>query len=171
MPIRSYRGIAPEIHPSAYVDASAVVIGEVFLAEGASVWCNATLRGDLGPMRVGARSNIQDGCVLHQTGGVSETVLGEDVTVGHGAILHGCQLGDRVLVGMGAVIMDNAVVGPDCVVAAGSLLPPNKRYPEPGWLLRGRPAKPVRRLTEAELGEIRYAAEHYLEKIAEHRGS
>lgn len=170
MPIRAFRGMEPQIDPSAYIEASAVVLGEVSLAEDVSIWCNATLRGDVGPMRVGARSNIQDNCVVHQTRGLSETVIGEDVTVGHGAILHGCRLHDRVLVGMGAIVMDNAEVASDCLIGAGSLIPPGKRFLEPGWLIHGRPARPVRKLTPEEVQSIRASAEHYRSYVRDHRG-
>ena len=133
--IRSYEGTRPRLGARAYVDVSAQVIGDVELGDDASVWMNTVIRGDVNFIRVGARANVQDNCVLHQTGGLSETVVGADCTIGHSAILHGCRLHDRVLVGMGAIVMDNAEVASDCLVAAGSLLPPGKRYLEPGMLI------------------------------------
>ncbi len=167
--IRDLDGHRPQIHPSVYLEPSAVVIGEVTLREQVSIWCNATLRGDVGPMVIGARSNIQDGCVVHQTRELSRTMIGEDVTVGHGAILHGCQIHDRVLVGMGAIVMDNAEVASDCLIAAGSLLPPGKRYLEPGQLILGNPARVVRPLTTEEIEEIAASARHYLSYVEAHR--
>jgi len=170
MPVRPFKGMHPDIDPTVYLEPSAVVIGEVALAAHVSVWCNATLRGDVGPMRIGARSNIQDNCVVHQTNGVSRTVVGEDVTVGHGAILHGCIIHDRVLVGMGAIVMDNAEVASDCLIGAGALVPPGRRFLEPGWLIHGSPARAVRPLTDAERESIPASAAHYMDYVREHRG-
>ncbi len=169
--IRDFAGHSPQIDPSAYIEPSAVVVGEVALGEHVSIWCNATLRGDVGPMMIGARSNIQDNCVVHQTNDLSKTVVGEDVTVGHGAILHGCRIHDRVLVGMGAIIMDNAEIASDCLVGAGSLVTPGKRFLESGMLIHGRPARAVRRLNADEVRNIAESAQHYVECAAKHRGS
>ncbi|MHC4391020.1 MAG: gamma carbonic anhydrase family protein [Planctomycetota bacterium] len=158
----------PKIHPAAYVDEDAVVIGEVELGAEVSIWPGAVLRGDVGPIAIGPRCNIQDGCVVHQTQGLSQTILTKEVTVGHGAILHGCRIHARVLIGMGAIIMDNAEIAPDCLVGAGSLVPPNKRFLEPGWLILGSPAKAVRKLTDAEKLSIRESAAHYVQYAADH---
>ncbi len=131
----------------------------------ASLWPGAVLRGDVGPIVVGARSNIQDNTVVHCTGGRSPMVVGDRVTVGHSAILHGCQIGDDCLIGMGALIMDDSVIAPFCLVAAGSLIPPGKIFPE-GVLILGRPAKVVRALTEKERQEIAEAAGIYVDLAA-----
>ena len=136
--IQSYKGVAPRIHPTAWVHPMATVIGDVELGPEVSVWPCAVLRGDCGPIRIGARSNIQDGSICHTTGGRSELVVGERVTVGHRVVLHGCQIGDDCLIGMGSTLLDNAVV-PDCsLVAAASLLPVGRVY-EAG-LIAGSPA-------------------------------
>lgn len=170
MSVRTFQGMHPKVHPSVYLEPSAVVIGEVTLEEDVSVWCNATIRGDVGPIVIGARSNIQDNCVVHQTRGLSKTIVGSEVTVGHGAILHGCVIHDRVLIGMHATVMDNAVIPSQCLVGAGSVVPPGKVFEEEGWLLLGSPARPVRRLTEDEVATIAASAEHYIGYVREHRG-
>lgn len=136
--IQSYKGVAPRIHPSAWVHPMATIIGDVELGAEVSVWPGAVLRGDCGPIRIGARSNIQDGSVCHTTGGRSELVVGERVTVGHRVILHGCQIGDDCLIGMGSTLLDNAVVPSRSLVAAASLLPVGRVY-EAG-LIAGTPA-------------------------------
>ncbi len=165
--IRSYLDHQPTIAPGAWIDPAATVIGKVSLAEDVSVWPNAVLRGDVNEISVGARTNIQDGTICHVThdgpyspGGLA-LVLGEDITVGHAAILHACTIGDRCLVGMGALVMDGAKVGDDVMIAAGSLVSPGKVL-ESGWLYRGRPAEAVRRLTDKELEMLRYSAAHYV---------
>lgn len=114
-----YRGETPKVHHTAFVEESARVIGDVVLGEDSSVWFNAVLRGDMGPIRVGEESNIQDGCVLHTTRGLSETVLGKRVSVGHNAILHGCTVRENCIIGMGAILMDNVEIREWSIVAAG----------------------------------------------------
>lgn len=165
--IRSYQGIRPQLAPGAYVDEQASVIGDVHLGADASVWPFAVLRGDVNRIRVGARSNVQDNAVLHVTHdgpyspGGADLVIGDDVTLGHGVILHACHIGHRVLVGMGSLILDRAVVEDDVLIAAGSLVPPGKRLAG-GWLYRGRPALPARALGAEELAHLKYSAEHYV---------
>lgn len=151
--VRPYEGRAPELGSEVFVADTAVVLGDVVLGDSSSVWYGAVLRGDVMPIRVGRRSNIQDGSVVHATTDVSTTVLGDEVTVGHRVVLHGCQIGDRVLVGMGAIVLDNAVVEPDVVIGAGTLVPPRMRLSS-GYLYLGAPAKRVRPLGDAERAMI-----------------
>ena len=149
--------LVPLLGPGAYVAETATVIGDVVLGEDASVWFGADLRGDVMPIRIGARTNIQDGAVVHVTGGEAKTTVGDDVTVGHLALLHGCTVHDGVLVGMGSVILDGAVIGAESTVAAGSLVVPGTIIP-PRSMAMGRPAKVVRALTDADLERTRAAA-------------
>lgn len=165
--LRAWQGSQPTLGARVWVDPAASVIGQVELADDVSIWPGAVLRGDVNTIHVGARSNIQDATVCHVThdgpytpGGIP-LVIGADVTVGHGAILHACTIGDRCLIGMGAVVMDGAEIADDVMLAAGSLVSPGKRL-ESGWLYRGRPATPVRELTEKELEMLRYSAAHYV---------
>lgn len=157
-----FGGKVPRVAPGAFVAPNATLIGDVEIAEGASVWFGAVLRGDIGRIRVGARSNVQDLACIHMTEGLSEAIVGEDVTVGHGAILHGCTVGDGCLVGMGAVLLDLAVVGAGSVIAAGSLVPPRALIP-PGSMVRGSPAKVVRPVSPEEARYGRDGAAHYVE--------
>src|SRR5580700_3511502 len=122
--ILPFGGKAPRIGRDVFVAPNATLIGDVELEDGSSVWFGAVLRGDIGPIRIGARSNVQDLVCVHLTQGVSKTIVGADVTVGHGVILHGCVIGDRCLIGMGSVVMDNAEIGDTSVVAAGSVVAP-----------------------------------------------
>jgi carbonic anhydrase/acetyltransferase-like protein (isoleucine patch superfamily) len=165
--IRAWQGLQPTLGDRVWVDPAASVIGRVELGDDASVWPGAVLRGDVNEIHVGARSNIQDGTICHVThdgpytpGGLP-LVLGEDITVGHGAILHACTIGDRCLIGMGALVLDGAEIAADVMLAAGSLVSPGKRL-ESGRLYRGRPAEPVRELSERELEMLRYSAAHYV---------
>lgn len=165
--IRPYQSTQPALGKRVYIDPQATVIGAVELGDDVSIWPGAVLRGDVNEIHIGKRSNIQDGAIGHVThdgpytpGGVP-LILGEDITVGHGAILHACTIGNRCLVGMGALILDGAVLEDDVMLAAGSLVSPGKRL-ERGWLYRGRPAEPVRRLDEQELEMLRYSSAHYV---------
>ncbi|NLO80965.1 MAG: gamma carbonic anhydrase family protein [Xanthomonadaceae bacterium] len=169
--IRSFQGIHPTIAASAYVDESAVVIGDVTIGEQSSIWPLAVIRGDVNRIRIGARTSIQDGSVVHAThdgpyspGGAATTVE-DDVTVGHKVILHACTVKDRVLVGMGAIIMDDAVVESDVIIGAGSLVPPGKVL-ESGYLYLGSPVRQVRPLTEQERERLVYSAAYYV-KLAD----
>lgn len=153
----------PRLGARVFLAPNATVIGDVILHEDASVWFCAVLRGDCGSIEVGPRTNVQDGACLHMTEGVSDTRVGADVTVGHGAILHGCTVEDRCLVGMGSTILDGAVIGAGSVVAAGSLVPPRLVVP-PGVLVRGNPARVVRAVTEAEARLGVDGAVHYLDR-------
>jgi carbonic anhydrase/acetyltransferase-like protein (isoleucine patch superfamily) len=165
--IRSFQGITPKLAPGVYVDESAQVIGDVTLGEDASVWPLTVVRGDVNKITIGARSNVQDNCCLHVThdgpytpGGV-ELIIGEEVTIGHAVTLHACTIGDRCLIGMGAIVLDRAVLEDECFIAAGAIVSPGKRL-KGGWLYRGTPALPVRELTEAERDNLRYSAAHYV---------
>lgn len=168
MALRDFEGISPTVDDRVFVDDSAIVIGDVHIGVDSSVWPTAVIRGDIHRIRIGSRSSIQDGTVIHVThdgphnpGGFS-TSVGDDVTVGHRVTLHGCTIRDRVLVGMGAVVLDGADVGPDVVIAAGALVPPGKRL-ESGYLYVGAPARQARPLTEEELRFFTYSSGKYVE--------
>ena len=138
--LRPYRGRLPVIDPSAYIDPSAQVIGDVEIGEESSVWMNVVVRGDVNHIRIGRRSNVQDGTIVHVMHDAHPTVIGDEVTIGHGAIVHGCTIEDRVLIGMGAILLNGARVGADSIVAAGSLVPEGVVIP-PRSLAMGSPAK------------------------------
>ena len=159
--IRAFQGSQPVIPKSAYVEDTAVVIGDVILGEQCSVWFNAVIRGDVHYIRIGDRTNVQDLCMLHVTHETHPLVIGSDVTIGHSVVLHGCTIKDRVLIGMGAIIMDGAVIGEDSVVGAGALVTENKIVP-PRSLLLGSPAKVIRPVNAKELGWIRESAQNYI---------
>jgi carbonic anhydrase/acetyltransferase-like protein (isoleucine patch superfamily) len=158
--IRSVRGFSPKIHPDVFIAENAVIIGDVEIGQGSSIWYGAVLRGDVSPIRIGAQSNIQDGTVVHGSYEYSQTIIGSRVTIGHSVILHGCQIEDEVLVGMGSVLMDNAVIGAQSLVGAGSLIPEGKIYPGKHLIL-GRPAVTKRPLTQEEVASLLGSAEHY----------
>lgn len=160
--LRSFKGILPRIHPTAFVDQSAQVIGEVEIGEECGIWMNVVVRGDVNWIRIGNRSNIQDLTMVHVMTGTHPTIVGEDVTVGHSALLHGCAIGDRCLIGMGAMLLNGATVGDECIVAAGSLLTEGMVVP-PRSLVMGRPARVKRELTDADVEEIRWFAARYVE--------
>jgi gamma-carbonic anhydrase len=159
--LRTFRGISPTVAPSAFVDDSAQVIGDVHIGGESSVWMHAVVRGDVNAIRIGARSNVQDGAVLHGQTGTHPVTVGDEVTIGHGAIVHGCTVEDRCLIGMGAILLNGVRVGAESIVAAGSLLPENFQVP-PRSLVMGSPAKVRRSLTEAEAASIRGYADHYV---------
>lgn len=154
--------IWPVIGRDVFVAPNATLIGDLEIGDESSVWFGAVLRADIGSIRIGARTNIQDLACVHLTNGLSNTTIGDDVTVGHGAILHGCSVGDRCLIGMGSIILDNAVIGEGSLVAAGSLVPPRMVIP-PRSLVRGSPAKVVREVTAEEGDMGRSGATHYVE--------
>jgi len=159
--LRAYRAITPTVHPTAYVDSSAQVIGDVQVGEGSSIWMNAVVRGDVNWIRIGARSNVQDGAIVHVMIGTHPTTIGNDVTIGHGAIVHGCTLQDRILIGMGAILLNGVVVGEDSIVAAGTLLTEGTQVP-PRSLVMGSPGKVRRELTSDDVETIRGYAERYV---------
>lgn len=166
MTLAAYKGISPTIPSSCYVDNSAVIYGDVELKEDASIWPLVAARGDVNHIRIGARTNVQDGTVLHVTR-TSEKfpqgfplIIGDDVTIGHKCMLHGCVLGSRILVGMGAIIMDGAVVQDDVFIGAGTLVPPNKIL-ESGFLYVGNPMQQKRKLSEGEITFLKQSALNY----------
>ncbi|HQS58003.1 MAG: gamma carbonic anhydrase family protein [Gallionellales bacterium 35-53-114] len=167
MTIRSFKTSFPKIDARAYVDDSAAVIGDVHVGEDASIWPMCSIRGDVNRICIGARSNIQDGSVIHVThrySGLPEghaTLIGNDVTVGHKVILHGCTVEDLCLIGMGSVVLDGAVIRSKVLLGAGSLVPEGREL-EGGFLWLGRPAKKVRELTDDELRWFAYSAGHYV---------
>lgn len=159
--LRPYKGVTPRVHATAFVDVSAQVIGDVEIGEASSVWMHAVLRGDVHWIRIGARSNVQDGTVVHVMTGTHPTTIGNDVTIGHAAIVHGCTLHDRILVGMGAILLNGVVVGEDSIVAAGTLLTQGTRVP-PRSLVMGSPGKVRRELSDEEVASIGYYSERYV---------
>jgi carbonic anhydrase/acetyltransferase-like protein (isoleucine patch superfamily) len=152
----------PRLGRDVFVAPNATLIGDVEIGDQASVWFGVVLRGDIGPIRIGARTNIQDLVCIHLTEGISRAVIGADVTVGHGAILHGCIVGDRCLIGMGSILLDNAQIGEGSVIAAGAVVTPNTVVP-PRSLVRGTPAKVIREVNPDEAKMGIFGADHYVE--------
>lgn len=167
MAIRKYQGISPQLGARVFVDRSSVVIGDVELGEDSSVWPFALIRGDMHRIRIGARTSVQDGSVLHITHAGPfnpdgyPLLIGDEVTIGHKVTLHGCTLGNRILVGMGSIVMDGAVVQDEVIIGAGSLVPPGKVL-ESGYLYVGSPVKQARALTEKERAFFSYSAANYV---------
>jgi carbonic anhydrase/acetyltransferase-like protein (isoleucine patch superfamily) len=166
--ILSFEGKAPRIDPSAWIAPTAVVLGAVEIGAQSSVWFHCVLRGDTNFIRIGARTNIQDGSILHVNRGTFPCILGDDVTVGHAAIVHACTVEDGGFVGMGATVLDGAVIEAGGVLAAGALLPPRKRVGR-NELWAGTPARLMRVLGEAERAEFAATGTHYVELAARHR--
>jgi carbonic anhydrase/acetyltransferase-like protein (isoleucine patch superfamily) len=159
--LRPYRGVFPRIHPTAFIDDSAQVIGNVEIGEESSVWMSVVVRGDVNWIRIGRRSNIQDGTIVHVMKETHPTTIGDNVTVGHGAIVHGCTVEDQCLIGMGAILLNGSHVGAESIVAAGSLLVEGVKVP-PRSLVMGSPAKVRRALTDAEVVDIQMYADRYV---------
>ena len=159
--IRALRSIHPRIDASAFVDQSAQVIGDVHVGAESSVWMNVVIRGDLHYIRIGARTNVQDGSVVHVMRNTHPTVIGDDVTIGHGALVHGCTIGDRCLIGMGAILLNGCRIGTGSIVAAGTLVPEGMDVP-PGSMVMGAPAKVRRALTADEDASIKRYADNYV---------
>lgn len=153
MPLYSYKGIAPKLGRDVFIAPNATIIGDVEIGDESSVWFGAVIRGDVMPIRIGARSNIQDNAVVHVTRGRSSTTIGDDVTVGHLALLHGCTVGNRCLVGMGSIVLDDVVIEDECLIGAGSLLTPGSIVPTRS-LFMGRPARKARTLDDADVRTI-----------------
>ena len=145
-----------------------MVTGDVELGPESSLWFGTVVRGDVNTVRIGARTNVQDGTVIHVTTRTHPTVIGDDVTIGHRAVLHGCTVHDRCLIGIGAIVLDGAVVGPDAMVGAGALVPPGAVVP-PGTLVMGQPARPRRPLTPEEIAFLRTSAANYVSYAARYR--
>ena len=165
--IQAYQGFRPQLGSGVYLHSTACVIGDVVLGDDVSVWPGAVIRGDVNHIRIGAGSNIQDGSVLHVSHKSSwdpegaPLLIGNNVTVGHKVILHGCTIADECLIGMGAIVMDKVVIGPRVLLGAGSLVPEG-RVLESGYLYLGSPARRVRLLSERELAHFLYSAQHYI---------
>jgi carbonic anhydrase/acetyltransferase-like protein (isoleucine patch superfamily) len=159
--LRPHRGRFPRVHPTAYIDDRAQVIGDVEIGEESSVWMCVVIRGDVHRIRIGRRSNVQDGSVVHVMKDSHPTTIGDDVTIGHGALVHGCTIEDRCLIGMGAILLNGVHIGTGSIVAAGSLLPEGTRVP-PGSLVMGSPGKVKRALDEAAAAEIQGYADRYV---------
>lgn len=165
--IKAFLGMTPNLAQGVYVDDSAVVIGDVAIGADSSVWPLVAIRGDVNPIRVGARSNIQDNSTLHVTAPTNERpegyplIIGDDVTVGHGCILHACTIGSRCLIGMGSTVLDGAVIEDEVLLGAGSLVPPGKVL-EGGYLWLGSPVKRIRALTETETAWLTRSATNYV---------
>ena len=165
--IKPYKGISPTVGKNVFIEDSAVLYGDITLKDDVSIWPLVAARGDVNHITICERTNIQDGTVLHVTRKSESNpngnplYIGEDVTIGHNAMLHGCTIGNRVLVGMSAIVMDGAEVGDDCIIGAGSLIPPNKKL-EPGYLYVGNPAKQARPLKESEIAFLKTSALNYV---------
>jgi len=166
----AWRGRTPRVDPSAFIAPGAHLIGDVEIGAGSSIWFGSVLRGDVYEMRVGARSNLQDNTIVHVVSGGPGTYIGDDVTIGHGCILHACRIEDRGFVGMGSIVLDGARVESDAMLAAGALLTAGKIVPS-GELWAGRPAKRVRELTPAEIDRILESAGRYQALAQEYRTS
>jgi carbonic anhydrase/acetyltransferase-like protein (isoleucine patch superfamily) len=164
-----YGDVIPQVAGSAWVAPGAFVIGDVYLGEESSVWYGAVLRGDAEPIRIGGRTNVQDGCILHTDPGFPATV-GQGCIVGHNAVVHGCEVGDDCLVGMGATVMNGAKIGDGSIVAAGALVPEGREFP-PRSLIVGVPAKRIGDVTDEQTADIERGASEYVERAAVHRAS
>ena len=160
--IRSYKGRKPQIAASAYIDEAATIIGDVTIGEESSVWPGVVIRGDVHYIRIGARTNVQDGCVLHVMRDEWPLILGDNVTIGHGVLLHGCTIESRCLIGMGSIILNGAKIGTGSIVAAGTLVPERAQVP-PGSLFMGHPGKVRRALSAEEQAGIDGYAQRYVE--------
>jgi len=159
--IRTVRNLTPTIDASAYIDHSAQVIGDVVVGAESSIWMNVVVRGDVNRIRIGSRTNVQDLTMVHVMRNTHPTMIGDEVTVGHSAVIHGCVIQDRVLVGMAAVLLNGVKIGHDSIVAAGTLVPEAMEVP-PRSLVMGRPGKVKRTLTDEEIAEIRWYAASYV---------
>ncbi|HSF66734.1 MAG TPA: gamma carbonic anhydrase family protein [Nitrospiraceae bacterium] len=165
--IRTFQGINPTIPASCFIEETGIVIGDVVFGEHCSVWFHAVIRGDVHYIRIGERTNVQDLCVLHVTHDTHPLIIGKEVTIGHAAILHGCTINDRVLIGMGAIVMDGAVIGEDSVVGAGALVVEGMIVP-PKSVILGSPGRVRRSVSEAELAWIKESAENYVKYAAQY---
>jgi len=167
MNIRPYKNILPKLGKHVYIDSAATVIGKVTLGDDVSVWPNVVIRGDVNDIRIGARTNVQDGSVLHVTSPYAEKphgiplIIGDDVTVGHGVILHACTIGNATLIGMGAIVLDGATIADHVFVGAGAMVTPDKKL-ESGGLYVGAPARRLRDLSDKEIEELHESASHYV---------
>ncbi|WP_408033870.1 gamma carbonic anhydrase family protein [Thalassotalea algicola] len=174
MACRTYKGIAPVLGENCFIDETSVIVGDVTIGDDSSIWPLVAARGDVNTITIGKRTNVQDGTVLHVTRRSDQNIngyalaIGDDVTIGHKCMLHGCTLGNRILVGMGAIIMDGAVVQDDVFIGAGTLVPPNKTL-ESGYLYVGNPAKQARPLKHHEKAFLKQSAINYVELKNDYR--
>ena len=168
MPLHPFKGVSPTLAASCFVAPSASIIGDVVIGEDSSVWFGTVIRGDVFPIRIGARTNIQDNAVVHVTGGRSATTIGDDVTIGHLALVHGCTIGQNCLIGMGSIILDDAVIEDECLIGAGALVTPRMRIPARS-LVVGSPARIVRTLSDADVDRIRASALTYVDMARSYR--
>jgi carbonic anhydrase/acetyltransferase-like protein (isoleucine patch superfamily) len=159
--IRAFKGVRPQVDPTAYVDMSAQVIGDVHVGPESSVWMNVVVRGDVNSIRIGARSNVQDLTVVHVMRNTHPTVIGDQVTIGHASVIHGCTIGNRCLIGMGAILLNGCRIGEGSIVAAGTLVPEEMVIP-PGSMVMGLPAKVRRSLTAEEDASIAWYSDNYV---------
>lgn len=166
--IRAYRSILPRVHQTAFIDRSAQVIGDVEMGEDSSAWMNVVIRGDVNWVRIGRRTNIQDGSIVHVMRGTHPTLIGDEVTVGHGVVLHGCTVGNRCLIGMGAILLNGVEIGDECIVAAGTLLPEGMKVPARS-LVVGHPGKVRRSLGPEDVASLADYAERYVGYAREYR--
>ncbi len=167
--ILEFEGVKPQLHPDVFIAPGAYVIGDVKVGEKSSIWYNCVVRGDVNYIKIGRFTNIQDLSMIHVTTAKYPTVIGDFVTVGHRVMIHGAEIGNYVLVGMGAIILDNVHISDYTIIAAGTLIPPNKSYPS-GVLIMGTPGKVVRDLTDKEIEEFKASALHYAELAEKHSG-
>lgn len=161
-------GVTPSLPDSTFVAPGVVLTGDVEVGEDCSFWYHVVVRADVGKVRLGNRVNVQDHSMIHMSGGISDTVIGDDVTIGHRAIVHGATIGDRVLIGMGAIVLDNAVIPDDCIVGAGALVTSNQTF-EPGSMILGSPAQAVRKISDKQQMFLPLSAAHYVQIAGEHR--
>jgi carbonic anhydrase/acetyltransferase-like protein (isoleucine patch superfamily) len=159
--LRPHRGRLPRVHPTAYIDDSAQVIGDVEIGEESSVWMNVVIRGDVNRIRIGRRSNVQDGTVVHVMKDTHATIVGDNVTIGHAAVIHGCTIEDQCLIGMGAIVLNGATIGTGSIVAAGALVVEGMQVPARS-LVMGSPAKVKRSLGDEDVAEIQMYADRYV---------
>ena len=159
--LRPFRGVLPRVHPTAFIDHSAQVIGDVEIGEESSVWMAAVIRGDVHRIRIGRRSNVQDGTIVHVMRDTHPTLIGDNVTIGHAAVIHGCTIEDRCLIGMGAIVLNGARIGSESIVAAGALVVEGMRVPSRS-LVMGSPGKVKRPLSDVEVADIQMYADRYV---------
>lgn len=169
MLLKTYRGITPKIDATAFVAENAAIIGDVEIGADSGIWFGCTLRGDVNDIKIGARTNIQDGTVIHTSLGVQGTYIGDDVTVGHMALLHACTIGNRAFIGMQSLVMDEVIVEDEAMVAAGSMVTPRKRIPR-HQLWGGRPARYMRDMTPQEIEYLQISADRYAALAKEYKG-
>ena len=166
--LHTYQGISPRLDKSVFYVDSAEIIGDVEIGADSSIWFQVVIRGDVNFIRIGARTNIQDGSVIHVTHKINPTIIGDDVTIGHNVTLHGCKIGNRCLIGMGAIVMDKAVVEDDAMVAAGALVTPGTKVSS-GTLFTGSPARYKRHLSGREITDLKQSALNYLNYTENYR--